>query len=194
MGIGLSLVRSLTVLHGGTVTAHSDGPGLGSEFAVRLPAAATIPNHAAEPATRFSAAREAPGNKTRVLLVDDHADVAHGISRLLSGVGYEVHAARDPFEALALAETLRPDIAILDVGLPRMDGYALARELQSRFGNSPPILVALSGYSQTADRERSAAAGFALHLVKPVDVDELVGALEALGPNRLTDSPQQSAP
>jgi PAS domain S-box-containing protein len=190
LGIGLSLVRSLTELHGGTVTAHSDGPGLGSEFAVRLPAAAAIQNHATEPTAPIGAVLDAPKNNARVLLVDDHPDVVQGISRLLSSVGYDVHSARDPLEAIDLAETLRPEIAILDIGLPGMDGYALARELHSRLGNSPPILIALSGYSQTADRQRSAAAGFALHLVKPIDVDELVGVLGKLGPNRPTNPAQ----
>jgi PAS domain S-box-containing protein len=184
LGIGLSLVRTLTELHGGTVTAHSDGPGRGSEFAVRLPAAVAGQNHTVGPAAPLSQAREPSASKSRVLLVDDHRDVVDSISRLLSIVGYEVHSARDPFEAISLAETLRPEVAILDIGLPGMDGYTLARELRSRLGGSPPILVALSGYSQTADRQRSDAAGFAVHLVKPIDVDDLVDVVGRLVADR----------
>ena len=100
-----------------------------------------------------------------------------GLSRLLSIAGYDVRAAQEPMNAIALAEAFRPQIAILDIGLPTMDGYALARELRMRLTDAPPILVALSGYSQAQDRQRSDASGFALHLAKPVDIDELLNVL-----------------
>ena len=179
LGIGLSLVRTLTELHGGTVTARSDGLGLGSEFAVRLPTGAASPDFA-RPASSHSAIRMSRAPKARVLLVDDHSDVADGLTRLLGIVGYDVRAALDPIEAISLAQEFRPEIAILDIGLPTMDGYALARELRIRLADSPPVFIALSGYSQSLDRQRSDASGFALHLVKPIDVDELVDAVERM--------------
>jgi len=175
LGIGLSLVRRLTELHGGTVTAHSDGPGRGSEFVVRLPAATQEPKPMAEPPLAHVHAKRP--TTARILLVDDHRDVANGLSRLLGSMGFEVRAALDPINALAVAEVFRPQIAILDIGLPGMDGYALARELRSRLGDSSPVLIALSGYSQAQDRARSEASGFALHLAKPIDPDELVEVL-----------------
>ncbi len=177
LGIGLSLVRQLTELHGGSVTAHSDGTGRGSEFAIRLPAAAGGASRAVRGESTGSPGRETSSRRLRVLLVDDHADVVEGLSRLLSLAGYEVRVAQDPLNAIALADAFHPHIAILDIGLPTMDGYALARELRSRSHGSPPILVALSGYSQARDRERSAASGFVVHLAKPVDIDELLAVL-----------------
>jgi PAS domain S-box-containing protein len=177
LGLGLSLVRTLTELHGGAVSVESDGPGRGSEFAVRLPAAAAVANSSASPTSSYSTVRESATRRARVLLVDDHLDVVDGLSRLLGIAGYEVRAVLDPRDALALSETFRPQIAILDIGLPTMDGYTLARELRARASDSPPILIALSGYSQARDKQRSDAAGFALHLVKPIDIDELVDAL-----------------
>jgi PAS domain S-box-containing protein len=176
LGIGLSLVRTLTELHGGTATVHSDGPGKGSEFSIRLPPAATS-SGATRPNASHSDTRDAASPTARVLLVDDHNDVVEGLSRLLSVLGYDVRAAQDPSDALEVAEAFRPQIAILDIGLPKMDGYTLARELRSRLADAPPTLIALSGYGQPLDRHRSVASGFAMHLVKPVDVDELVAAL-----------------
>lgn len=178
LGIGLSLVKRLTELHGGTVTAQSAGPGRGSEFTVRLPAVDSAMDDVTARLSRRPAASAAVPQKARVLIVDDHRDVVNGLSRLLGLGGYEVRAALSPTEALGVAEEFRPQIAILDIGLPEMDGYALAGELQAR--ESPPILLALSGYSQEEDKRRSEAAGFAMHLVKPVDVDMLVETLDAL--------------
>jgi len=176
LGIGLSLVKTLTELHGGIATAHSDGPGRGSEFSVRLPSPVAS-NGATRSATPAVHANESASATARVLLVDDHNDVIVGLSRLLTVLGYEVRATKSPLEAIELAEAFRPQIAILDIGLPAMDGYTLALELRSRLADSPPLLIALSGYGQAHDRQRSEASGFAIHLVKPVDVDELVAAL-----------------
>jgi CheY-like chemotaxis protein len=113
-----------------------------------------------------------------VLIVDDHRDALDSLARLLSIVGYDVRATSDPRAAIELADAFRPKIAILDIGLPMMDGYTLAGELRARLGPSAPILVALSGYSQSHDRRRSEASGFALHLVKPVDTEELLRVLD----------------
>jgi PAS domain S-box-containing protein len=176
LGIGLSLVRALTELHGGTASVHSDGPGRGSEFTVRLPSAVKSEDSVRSNAHRGNGAGSAE-NHARVLVVDDHGEVVEGLRRLLSVLGYDVRAAKHPIEAIELAETFRPEIAILDIGLPTMDGYALARELRAKLADSPPTLVALTGYGQPHDRQRSEASGFALHLVKPVDIDELIGAL-----------------
>jgi CheY-like chemotaxis protein len=125
----------------------------------------------------------------RVLVVDDNRDVADMTATLLAFAGYETRTAYDPSEALALADALRPHIAIIDIGLPVMDGYTLARELRSRLSAAPPLLVALTGYSQDRDRVRSEEAGFAAHLVKPVDADELVQILDTL----VSDSSETSS-
>lgn len=182
LGIGLSLVRHLTELHGGTVKAHSDGLGRGSEFTVRLPAAPVATNGSAPGDVRWSAVEE-PAKRGRVLIVDDHRDVVKGLSRLLTITGYDVRAALSPTEALAVADEFRPQVAILDIGLPEMDGYKLAGELRSRMRESSPALIALSGYSQSDDRRRSEASGFAFHLVKPLDIDSLLDVLEELVPS-----------
>jgi CheY-like chemotaxis protein len=118
-----------------------------------------------------------------VLIVDDHRDVVKGLSRLLSITGYDVRAALSPTEALEIAVTFRPQVAILDIGLPEMDGYKLAGELRSRLRDGSPILIALSGYSQADDRRRSEASGFAFHLVKPLDIDALLDVLDKLVPD-----------
>jgi CheY-like chemotaxis protein len=180
LGLGLSLVRTLTTLHGGTVSAHSSGPGRGSEFTVRLPAflPPDLSMHAQAPAARRPIAG---ARRRRVLIVDDNRDGAEMISYLLSTAGHEVQVANDPSEALSLADAFCPEIAILDIGLPVMDGYMLAQELRSRLGDAAPTFIALTGYGHDQDRRRSDEAGFALHLVKPVDVEKLVHALDALG-------------
>jgi len=181
LGIGLSLVRHLTELHGGSVAAYSEGLGRGSEFTVRLPAAMTAAADPARADGRWSIAGEtAP--RARVLIVDDHRDVVKGLSRLLAITGYEVRAALTPTEALEIVAEFQPQVAILDIGLPEMDGYKLAGELRSRLRESSPVLIALSGYSQADDKRRSEASGFAFHLVKPLDIDVLLDVLDTLVP------------
>ena len=178
MGLGLALVRSLTELHGGTVTVQSAGPGRGSEFIVRLPAAEPERAGTSSPAEMQASPSPTGGSNLRVLLVDDSRDVAASLARLLGLAGYETRIATDPVEALTEAETFRPHVAILDIGLPTMDGYALARELRVRLSDAPPALIALTGYGRERDRQRSQDAGFSLHLVKPIDFDELAAALQ----------------
>jgi CheY-like chemotaxis protein len=182
-------VRRLTELHGGSVSAHSEGSGRGSEFTVRLPACAEA---AVEQTMALPVEPVTTGVRIRthrVLVVDDNRDVADMTATLLAFAGYETRTAYDPSEALALADALRPHIAIIDIGLPVMDGYTLARELRSRLSAAPPLLVALTGYSQDRDRVRSEEAGFAAHLVKPVDADELVQILDTL----VSDSSETSS-
>jgi PAS domain S-box-containing protein len=180
LGIGLSLVRTLTELQGGTVTAHSEGPGRGSEFIVRLPAARAETPRSTTPPVQAVSSLDTGAHTARVLVVDDHPDVADGLSRVLRAVGHDVRTAYDPLSALALVNGFRPQIAILDIGLPGMDGHALGRELHSRLGDAPPVLIAITGYSQERDRQRSEASGFARHLVKPVDAEEIVQLLDGL--------------
>ncbi|HLK92510.1 MAG TPA: PAS domain S-box protein [Polyangia bacterium] len=181
LGLGLSLVQTLTQLHGGRVSAESDGVGRGSEFTVRLPASRSPSQPVSPP--RLAPSRLGGVRGHRVLVVDDNRDGAQMISGLLREAGYEVRTALDGSQALSVASDFRPRVAILDVGLPVMDGYTLGRELRARMGTAAPILIALTGYGQEQDQRRSAEAGFTLHLVKPVDglrlnhlVDALVGA------------------
>ena len=188
LGVGLSLVRGLAQLQGATVTVHSDGPGLGSEFTVRLPAADPASPELSTTFMASSPTRDEPnGTGKRVLIVDDHRDIANSLSRLLGLLGYDVRAALNPLDAIAVAETFRPHVALLDLGLPVMDGYTLAVKLRERLGQFAPVLIALSGYNRPEDLRRSEAAGFAVHLTKPVDCDDLVNALETLVPSAASD-------
>jgi PAS domain S-box-containing protein len=172
LGIGLSLVRGLVQLHGGTVEAHSEGPGRGSEFVVRLP----LPPQ--EPIETRAAALPAPsGNgaerRRRVLIVDDNTDAANSLAMLLGMRGYETWAAHDGPAALRQAAAVRPDVVLLDIGMPGMSGYEVARELRRNLDLRGALLVAMTGWGQDEDRRRSLEAGFDRHLVKPVDLAAL---------------------
>ncbi|WP_337174229.1 PAS domain S-box protein [Paludisphaera sp.] len=170
LGIGLTLVRSLAELHGGTVTATSDGDGKGSEFVVRLPAAVGA---RARPAGGGDAAASG-ARGFRVLVVDDNADTAQGMAKLLEISGHDVRVAHDGVEALEVAREYRPEIMLLDIGLPGMDGYELATRLRQEGWCEGAVLVAVSGYGEERARDRSEAAGFDHHLVKPVKFDTLL--------------------
>ena len=182
LGLGLALVRTLTELHGGTAAAHSDGPGRGSTFTVRLPVAA--PAALAQSAASVAARRRSEEPARRVLVVDDNSDAARMISDLLIGVGHDVVTASDASQALARVERFAPHVAVLDIGLPVMDGYTLGRELRARMGSATPVLIALTGYGQEQDLRRSQEAGFAFHLVKPVDAQRLLHLVDALARGR----------
>jgi CheY-like chemotaxis protein/two-component sensor histidine kinase len=175
LGLGLSLVRMLVTLHGGTVSARSDGAGRGSEFLLRLPASAPSPSEDHGP---FAGRPLVTDHPQRVLVVDDHQDGATMIGDLLSEAGHDVRVAYDASQALSVADVFRPQTAILDIGLPVMDGYTLGRELRSRLGGSAPALIALTGYGQDRDKRRGEEAGFSAHLVKPVDVDVLLRSID----------------
>jgi CheY-like chemotaxis protein len=166
LGIGLTLVKNLAELHGGTVEARSDGPGAGSEFVVRLPLQAGAPAAAAAPP-----APAPPAPAGRVLVVDDNADAAATLAMFLELGGFAVAVAHDGPAALAEAAAARPDVVLLDIGLPGMDGYEVARRLRASPGTADTVLVAVTGYDQEHHRRQSRAAGFDLHLVKPVDLD-----------------------
>jgi PAS domain S-box-containing protein len=167
LGLGLSLVRTLVEMHGGRVSAASAGPGRGSEFVVRLPLPA---ESAAERLPRAAAAPEPPGRPLRVLVVDDNVDAGETLTLLLELSGDDARHARDGPEALRLAGEFLPEVVLLDIGLPQgMDGYEVGRRLRALPGLDKAWLVALTGYGQVDDHERSRAAGFAAHLVKPAD-------------------------
>ena len=176
LGLGLALVRTLTTLHGGTVSAHSEGPGCGSEFTLRLPASTPSARPAGTPAPALPP-RVNQVHAKRVLVVDDNQDGAEMVSRVLSAVGHDVRVANGALQALSLVDSFRPQFAILDIGLPVMDGYSLGRELRARLGAAAPILIALSGYGQNEDKRRSEEAGFTRHLVKPVSARTLMDLL-----------------
>jgi signal transduction histidine kinase/integral membrane sensor domain MASE1 len=178
LGIGLTLARSLVEMHGGTVTATSEGPGRGSEFVVRLPCLPAVKEPAPPalvPTTRAATRRR------RVLVVDDNLDSAESLAVLLQMAGHEVQLAHDGPSALALAREYRPEIVLLDIGLPAgMDGYEVAQRMRPDAGPAGVVLVALTGYGQDEDRRRAAQAGFDHHLVKPVDVGHLTQLLGTL--------------
>jgi CheY-like chemotaxis protein len=170
LGIGLGLVKTLVQMHGGTITAASDGPGEGSEFTVRLPVLSSVSPEQARPETHPCRVTEAALPRRRILVVDDNADAAKSLARMLSRLhGQDVRVAHDGPEALALAEAFRPEVVILDIGLPGMDGHEVARRLRERPESGGTLLVALTGWGQEQDRRRSRESGFHLHLVKPVE-------------------------
>ena len=167
LGIGLALVKNIVELHGGTVQASSEGPGRGSEFVVRLPPV-SLATWATPSVPALARAAAAPATRKRIMIVDDNADAAETLGLLLQAHGHLVEVFNDPVSALAQAERMRPDIAVLDIGLPVLDGYQLAARLRALLHDHPCRLVALTGYGQEADLARSAAAGFGRHLVKPI--------------------------
>jgi CheY-like chemotaxis protein len=172
LGIGLTLVRSLAEMHGGSVTARSEGTGRGSEFAVHLPAAKGTGPATASPRPRSKAA-ERDGRASRILVVDDNTDTARGMSKLLKLLGHEVATAFSGPEAVEMAREYAPEFVLLDIGLPGMDGYEVAARLRREEGCKDALIVAVSGYGQEDDRRRSKEAGFDHHLVKPIDHDAL---------------------
>lgn len=180
LGLGLALVSNLVGLHGGQVTAHSEGSGRGSEFVVRVPVAPADARNATGP---VPAARTEPSpDGRRLLIVDDNLDAAEMLSVLLESAGHQTLVAHDGPAALEVLVRFRPQVAILDLGLPVMDGYELAQRIRQAVGEcSPPVLVALTGYGQATDRARTRQAGFAAHLVKPVDVAELLRTIDEVG-------------
>jgi two-component system CheB/CheR fusion protein len=168
LGLGLSLVRSLTKLHGGTVAVHSEGPGRGSEFTIRLPAGKVDGGSDTEIASA--------GTARHVLVIEDNVDAREMLRMALELDGHRVETAPDGTSGVEAALRTTPDVVLVDIGLPGLDGYAVARQLRAALGHRV-TLVALTGYGQTEDRRRTAEAGFDAHLVKPVDPDVLTRAL-----------------
>ena len=179
LGLGLTIVRNLMELHGGAVEARSAGRGQGSEFVIRLPAAASIFETGAS-AAPLELVPQAPRDGLAVLVVDDNADAAGMLGEYVGALGYRVAVALDGPAALRAADLHQPSIALLDLGLPVMDGFELARRLRASEMHGSVKLVAITGYGQEADRRRSRDAGFDAHLVKPVDMDQLEDLLSKL--------------
>ncbi|TDY21755.1 PAS/PAC sensor hybrid histidine kinase [Paraburkholderia sp. BL6665CI2N2] len=168
LGIGLALVRGLAELHGGTVAAFSDGPGKGSEFVIRLPvtAAAALPSDSAPP--------EAPhAGGLRVVIVDDNADAAESLAMVLELEGHEVRTAGDGVAGLELISAFAPQAVILDIGLPQLNGYEVARRIRQDYQHAGIVLIAVTGWGQQQDKQTALAAGFDHHFTKPVDPGEL---------------------
>jgi len=181
LGLGLAIVKSLVELHGGTVTARSEGEGRGSEFTVCLPHVERGEVRAPSRAGLVTPGQAAPatGRPLRVLIVDDNVDAAEGLAELVKVLGHEVRSVHDALAALKEASTFRPELCFLDIGLPVMDGYELAarlRQTQALAANAR--LVAVTGYGQDADRQRAMDAGFDEHLVKPVTFERLARAFD----------------
>ena len=178
LGIGLTLVRRLVQLHNGSISVRSDGPGKGSEFLVRLPRAA--PGSDEVPRPPAAAAGVAPLPAWRILVVDDNKDAVESLALLLVIGGQTVATARDGLDALAQFTAFAPDVVVLDIGLPGLNGYEVARRIRSMESGKRVILVALTGWGQDEDRRRTVEAGFDHHLVKPVDFDALKALLASL--------------
>jgi CheY-like chemotaxis protein len=182
LGIGLSLVKQLVERHGGKVDAFSPGRGKGSEFVVRLP---VIPNprQLEGPAAATGAPEAAGPAEVRVLVVDDNLDAAAGLAMVVRLAGCTPQVAYDGPTALTLASSFQPHLALLDLGLPGMDGHAVGRELRKRPETEGTILIAVTGWGHEDDRRKSQEAGFARHLVKPVDPAVLQRVLAELRPS-----------
>jgi two-component system CheB/CheR fusion protein len=171
MGVGLTLVRALVEMHDGTVTAHSDGLGHGSQFVIRLPLTLKLP----------AKSKERPlvtaGVATRVLLVEDNPDSRDMLEAILKLDGFQVEVAEDGQQGLDAILAQRPDVALIDIGLPVLDGYEVALRVRKQLSRSEVHLVALTGYGQAKDREAVFQAGFDEHLVKPVNPEDLARVL-----------------
>jgi CheY-like chemotaxis protein len=174
LGIGLALARQLVAMHDGTIVAHSEGPGFGAEFVIRLPLAE------APAAADGVTSRLGPSlpNK-RILVVDDNRDAGDSLAMILRILGVDVRVARGGAEGLETLERFDADVVLLDIGMPEMDGYEVARRIRQR-GSSRPAIVALTGWGQEQDRTRAREAGFDHHLVKPADLTALHALLASL--------------
>jgi CheY-like chemotaxis protein len=174
LGIGLTLVKRLVEMHGGQVVAKSDGQGRGSEFVVRLPLASGLPIAPVSPTTQAAVAQR------RILVVDDNRDGAESLGMLLEGQGADVHIVYDGPAALDALTTYRPSVVLLDIGMPGMDGYEVARRMREQLDGEDVTLIALTGWGQHEDLRRSEEAGIDYHLIKPVDWEALAGLLTGL--------------
>jgi CheY-like chemotaxis protein len=176
-GIGLSLARRLVQMHGGTVTAFSDGLDRGSEIVVTLPLAAQLPE-SQSPATPAADSRAVV--RRRILIVDDNLDAAESLAILMKLAGHEVRMAFDGLEAVRAAETFRPHIVFLDLGLPKLGGGEAARQIRQQPWSKGMILVAVTGWGQDGDRRKSREVGFDEHLVKPAKLEDLTKIIDRI--------------
>jgi len=180
LGLGLAIARNLVDMHDGVLHAQSDGPGEGSTFTVELPLlAGAKPSFGSR---RSFHPKRAADSRLRILVVDDNVDAAAVLGEVLVELGHEVRIAHDGPAALELVPDFRPELALLDIGLPVMDGFEVAQRIVAMTGGNCPKLVAVTGYGQARDRHESMAAGFHDHVVKPVDLERLVTMLGVLFP------------
>ncbi|MGH8193105.1 MAG: hybrid sensor histidine kinase/response regulator [Woeseiaceae bacterium] len=178
LGIGLTLVKNLVEMHGGTVAVHSDGVGRGSEFVLRLPVA----KDTARPSSEQRLGEPSLVDPRRILVVDDNLDSAESLALLLRHSGHETRTAHDGLEAMETAAAFRPNVMLLDIGMPKLNGYEVARRIRKQPWGKSIVLVALTGWGQEEDRARSREAGFDEHIVKPVEHSALTRLLAGLPP------------
>jgi len=176
LGIGLHLAQRLTELHGGTLTVHSEGPGQGSEFVVQLPLSVRAPSYTSKERER----RNALPSGFRILVVDDNRDAADSLGQLLVIPGNDVRVTYDGEHAVEVAAEFEPEVVLLDIGLPKLNGYDTARRIRQQAGSRDMLLVALTGWGQDEARQRSREAGFDFHFVKPIDPTVLMRKLSDL--------------
>lgn len=177
LGIGLSLVRGLVEMHGGTVEAYSEGPGKGSEFVVRLSIAVAPVQEPSQPIGRDTGTHV---SKYRILVVDDNKDSALSLAMMLKIMGHNTWTAHDGIEAIEAVTRFRPDVALLDIGLPKVNGYDVCRRIRDQPWGAGIVLIALTGWGYEEDKRRSKEAGFNFHMVKPVDPAALEKLLSGL--------------
>jgi PAS domain S-box-containing protein len=178
LGIGLSIVKKLVEMHGGSVSVESDGPGTGSEFTVRLPVVLSV----AEPTADDEEEPTRPSRRRKVLVVDDNVDAAVSLAMMLDLMGSEAKTAHDGLEALEVAAAYRPDLILLDIGMPRLDGHDTAKRIRQQPWGKDVVLVALTGWGQEEDRRKSEEAGFDAHMTKPIEpaaLEKLLATLQA---------------
>ncbi len=182
IGVGLTLVRSLVAMHGGTVKAYSDGEGAGTEMIVRLPLASARDGVEEPRIDVVSGARSRVRlpRGAKIVVVEDNEDSRHMLCELLGMAGYECHTAGNGPAGLALIDQVNPNVAIVDIGLPGMDGYEMARNIRNNPRHAGVWLIALTGYGQAADRAASREAGFDEHMVKPVQTDDIMRYLDEM--------------
>jgi CheY-like chemotaxis protein/two-component sensor histidine kinase len=183
LGIGLTLVKRLVEMHGGTVTAESTGPGMGSTFIIRLPAVLDSP-HCPQPLAEGHAHMSPPS--LRILVVDDNRDAADSLAMLLRTTGNDIRTAYDGLEAVQVASEFLPEVVLLDIGLPKLDGHEVAQRIRKEAWGRQMCLIAVTGWSDETDRARSRASGFNHHLVKPLDTGHLAQLLESVGRSTLS--------
>ena len=177
LGIGLALAKGLVELHGGTVSAHSEGAGRGSRFVVRLPCSAAMT--ASAPGPQDAAPAVQPVRATTVLVADDNRDAADMLAELLRLGGHAVHTAYDGLQAVEQALQLEPDVLVLDIGMPGLNGYEVARQVRGQPWGALPLLIAATGWGNDEDRNKAMAAGFDVHLTKPLDPQQLMALIAA---------------
>jgi CheY-like chemotaxis protein len=174
LGVGLTLVKRLVELHGGSIEAHSEGSGKGSEFTVRLP---RIVESGPEPRKHEINETAATAQGLRILVVDDNRDNADSLRIMLQIMGHDTQIADDGLAAIEIAEEFRPDIVLLDIGMPNLNGYDACRHIRNQPWGKGMVLIAQTGWGQDEDRRRTHATGFDYHLVKPVNYEDLVNLL-----------------